>query len=209
MFAMVPDAAWPGSYQWPWSTALASGPAGRLGRTSASDPGGVVRCALSLCCPRCVCVCGVQGHLAHVHGFSRPLCSVRGVDGHVARVHWCARCVPYVCGVGGFVGDPPSFLFFSVFVFFFLPLSFCVCSVIFFRVCSSPFVAFFLQKFKLKRGRLHTAGTGMGTWCSVLRRGVRRRCLVGGRSQGARLARLDVRGCGLGCVRLGFSLRPG
>ena len=40
-FAMVSDAAWPGSDQWPWSTAPASGPVGRLGRPSASDPWGV------------------------------------------------------------------------------------------------------------------------------------------------------------------------
>ena len=37
-FAMVPDAAWPASEQWPWSTAPATGPLGRLGRPSASDP---------------------------------------------------------------------------------------------------------------------------------------------------------------------------
>ena len=40
-FAMVPDAAWPGSDQWPWSTAPATGPVGRLGRPSASDPWGI------------------------------------------------------------------------------------------------------------------------------------------------------------------------
>ena len=37
-FAMVPDAAWPGSDQRPWSTAPATGPVGWLGRPSASDP---------------------------------------------------------------------------------------------------------------------------------------------------------------------------
>ena len=40
-FAMVPAAAWPGSDQWPWGTAPAAGPVGRLGRPSASDPWGV------------------------------------------------------------------------------------------------------------------------------------------------------------------------
>ena len=40
-FAMVPDAAWPGSDQQPWSTAPATGPVGRLGRPSVSDPWGV------------------------------------------------------------------------------------------------------------------------------------------------------------------------
>ena len=39
-FATVPDAAWPGSDQWPWSTAPATGPVGRLGRPSASDQWG-------------------------------------------------------------------------------------------------------------------------------------------------------------------------
>ena len=53
-FAMVADAAGPGSDQPPWRTAPANGPAGQLGRPVASDPWGVVSSALSLCCPRCV-----------------------------------------------------------------------------------------------------------------------------------------------------------
>ena len=52
-FAMVPDAAWPGSDQWPWSTAPATGPVGRLGRPSASDPWGIGS-FLSLRRPTCV-----------------------------------------------------------------------------------------------------------------------------------------------------------
>ena len=94
-FAMVPDAAWPGSGQRPWSTAPATSPVCRLGRPSASDPGGVGRGALSLCCPRCLCLCGVLAH--------------------VAPVQWCARCVRCACAVGGCVPLPPpefSFLFF-------------------------------------------------------------------------------------------------
>ena len=93
-FAIVPDAAWPGSDQWPWSTAPATGPVGRLGRPSASDPWGVgsflslgrptcVRCpgplgSRSPVCPRGLlcCVCGVLGHLAPVHRCARPLCCV-------------------------------------------------------------------------------------------------------------------------------------
>ena len=81
-FAMVPDAAWPGSDQWPWGTAPATGPVGRLGRPSVSDPWGVgsflslgrptcLRCPgpLGSCSPVCPlgtlrCVCGVLGHLA-------------------------------------------------------------------------------------------------------------------------------------------------
>ena len=84
-FAMVPDAAWPGSDQWRWSTAPATGPVGRLGRPSVSDPWGVgsflslgrptcVQCPgpLGSCSPVCprgmlLCVCGVLGHLAPVH----------------------------------------------------------------------------------------------------------------------------------------------
>ena len=90
-FAMVPDAAWPGSDQWPWSTAPATGPVGRLGRPSVTDQWGVgsflslrrrtcVRCPgpLGSCSPVCPlgalrCVCGVQGHLAPVHRCARSV----------------------------------------------------------------------------------------------------------------------------------------
>ena len=93
-FAMVPDAAWAGSDQWPWSTAPATGPVGGLGRPSASDPWGVgsslslgrptcVRCPwpLGFCSPVCqrgllCCVCGVLGHLAAVHRCARSVCCV-------------------------------------------------------------------------------------------------------------------------------------
>ena len=88
-FAMVPDAAWPGSDQWPWSTASAAGAVGRLGRPSVSGPWGVgsflslgrhtcMRCPgpLGSCSPVCPlgvlrCVCGVLGHLAAVHRCAR------------------------------------------------------------------------------------------------------------------------------------------
>ena len=92
--AMVPDAAGPASDQWPCSTAPATGPAGRLGRPSASDPSGAGCCALSLCCSSCVCACRVHGHLA--------------------LVQRCARCVRQTRVVDGFVGPlPPPFCFFS------------------------------------------------------------------------------------------------
>ena len=87
-FAMVPDAAWPGSDQQPRSTAPATGPVGRLGRPSVSDPWGVgsflcVRgpgppgscspvCPLGVLC----CVCGVLGLPAPVHGCARSVCCV-------------------------------------------------------------------------------------------------------------------------------------
>ena len=93
-FAMVPHAAWPGSDQWPWSTAPATGLVGRLGCPSASHPWGVgsflslsrptcVRCPgpLGSCSPVCLrglwcCVCGVLGHLAPVHRCARWVCCV-------------------------------------------------------------------------------------------------------------------------------------
>ena len=93
-FAMVPDAAWPGSDQWPWSTAPATGPVGWQGRPSASDRWGVgsflslgrptcVQCPgpLGSCSPVCprgllCCVCGVLGHLDPVHRCARSVCCV-------------------------------------------------------------------------------------------------------------------------------------
>ena len=93
-FAMVPDAAWPGSDQWPWSTAPTTGPVGRLGRPSASDRWGIgsflslgrptcVQCPgpLGSCSPVCPrgllwCVCGVLGQLAPVHRCARSVCCV-------------------------------------------------------------------------------------------------------------------------------------
>ena len=90
-FAMVPDAAWPGSDQWPWSTAPATGPVGWLGRPSASDPWGVGS-FLSLGCPTCVQCPGPLGSCSPVcpRGL---LCCVCGVLGHLAPVHRCARSV--------------------------------------------------------------------------------------------------------------------
>ena len=76
-FAMVPDAAWPGSDQWPWSTAPATGPVGRLGRPSASDAWGIGS-FLSLGRPMCVQCPGLLGSCS-------PVCP-RGLL-------WC------VCGV--------------------------------------------------------------------------------------------------------------
>ena len=70
MFATSPDAAWPGSGQWPWGTAPAAGPVGRLGRPSAPDPWGVGSFP-SLGRPTCARVCGVLGDLAPVHRCTR------------------------------------------------------------------------------------------------------------------------------------------
>ena len=119
-FAMVPDAAWPGSDQWPWSTAPATGPLGRLGRPSVSDSMGcwifpVPRppyvCAVSWATrlpftgvpARCVALLvrcpGPLGSCSPVclRGLSRCVC---GVLGHLAPVHQCTRSVCcVVCGV--------------------------------------------------------------------------------------------------------------
>ena len=72
-FAPGPDAAWPGSDQWPWSTAPATGPVGWLGRPTASHPWDVVRCILSLCRPRCVC-CAVSWPTWHLFTGAHALC---------------------------------------------------------------------------------------------------------------------------------------
>ena len=118
-FAMVLDAAWPGSDQWPWSTAPAIGPVGRLGRPSASDPWGVgsflslgrptcVQCPgpLGSCSPVCprgmlCCVCGVLGQLAPVHRCARSVCCVvRAVSRATwllftgVPAWWVVSCVP-------------------------------------------------------------------------------------------------------------------
>ena len=80
-FAMVPDAAWPGSDRWPWSTAPAPGPVCRPGRPSASYPWGVGS-FLSLGRPTCARVQGVPGLLAPVHRCARVVCCV------VSAVSW-------------------------------------------------------------------------------------------------------------------------
>ena len=90
-FAMVPHAAWPGSDQWPWSTAPATGPVGRLGRPSASDPW-AVGSFLSLVRPTCVQCPGPPGSCSPVCPLG-VLCCVCGVLGHLAPVHRCARAV--------------------------------------------------------------------------------------------------------------------
>ena len=90
-FAIVPDAAWPGSDQWPWSTAPAPGPVGRPGRPGVSNPWGVGS-FLSLVRPMCARCPGALGSCSPV--CSRGLlCRVCGVLGHVAPVHRCARSV--------------------------------------------------------------------------------------------------------------------
>ena len=101
-FAMVPDAAWPGSDQWPWSTAPATGPWGigsflSLGcPTCVQCPGPLGSC--SPVCPRGLlcCVCSVLGQLALVHRCARSVCCV------ACAVSW-ATWLPFtgvraVCG---------------------------------------------------------------------------------------------------------------
>ena len=97
-FAMVPDAAWPGSDQWPWSTAPATGPVGRLVRPSVSNPWGVGS-FLSLGRPMCVQCPGPLGSRSPVRPLG-ALCCVCGVLGHLSLVHRCARSVScFACAV--------------------------------------------------------------------------------------------------------------
>ena len=104
---MVPDAAWPGSDQWPWSTAPATGPLGRLARPSASDPWGVGS-FLFLGRPTCVQCPGPLGSCSPVCSLV-VLCCLCGVLSHLAPVHRCARSVFYVaCAVSW-----PSWLLFT------------------------------------------------------------------------------------------------
>ena len=111
MFAVVPDAALPGSDQRPWGTAPAAGPVGRLGRLSAPDTWGVV-CCFNVTQPPYVH--GVLGLPAPVHRCARSvhcvtcavslatwllfslcslgaLCCVCGALDHLAPVHRCPR----------------------------------------------------------------------------------------------------------------------
>ena len=90
-FAMVPDAAWPGSDQQPRSTTPATGPVGRLGRPSVSDPWGVGS-FLSPGRPTCVRCPGPPSSCSPVCPLG-VLCWVCGVLGLPARVHGCARSV--------------------------------------------------------------------------------------------------------------------
>ena len=194
-FAMVPDAAWPGSDQWPWSTAPATGPVGRLGRPSVSDQWGIgsflslgrptcVQCPgpLGSCSPVCprgllCCVCGVLGPLAPVHRCARSVCCV------ACAVSWapgsrspvCARGAVRVCH--GWLcpsSFPPNFRF------------------------------FFLEKRRRKTGARvhcrHRHGQLVRRCNSVVSSGVCRRCCGGGRAPGVRLARPDVHGLGSGLV---------
>ena len=194
-FAMVPDAAWPGSDQWPWSTAPATGPVGRLGRHSASDPWGVGS-FLSLGRPTCVQCPGLLGSCSPVcpRGL---LCCVCGVLGHLAPVHRCARSVCCVaCAVSWALGSRSP-----------------VCALCAVRVChgwlcpsSSPpnflsFLFFFERKGKAG-ARVHCRhrhGQLVRLSNSVLSSGVCRRCCGGGRAQGG-LARPDVHGLGSGWI---------
>ena len=154
-FAMVPDAAWPGSDQWPWSTAPATGPVGRLGCPSASDPWGVgsflslgrptcVQCPgpLGSCSPVCPrgllsCVCGVLGHFAPVHRCARL------VRCFVCAVSW-ATWLP-VTGVRAVCGARVPWVVVSLF--------------------PPPNFRFFFDGKKEKQGRAYTAGRGTGSLC--------------------------------------------
>ena len=113
-FAMVPDAAWLGSDQWPWSTAPATGP------LILSCPSAALRLHVSavswatgFCspvCPLCalLCLCGVLGHSAPVH---RCACSVCCFAFAVSWATWLlftgvpARCVALLVRCPGPLGS--------------------------------------------------------------------------------------------------------
>ena len=187
--AMVPDAAWPGSDQWPWSTAPATGPVGRLGRPMGywffPVPRPPYVCAVSgaawllftrvparfavlrLRCP------GPLGSCSPVRSLGVLRC-VCGVLGHLAPVHRCARCVRCVCAMGGCVPLPPPLIFFS-----------------------------FDGRKRRTGARIHCRhrhGQLVRRCNSVVFSGVCRRCCGGGRAPGVRLARPDVHGLGSGWV---------
>ena len=89
---MVPDAAWPGSDQWRWSTAPAPGPV--VGRVA---PVGPTHGVLVLSCPSsALCVRGVPGLLAPVHRCARAVCCVASA---VSWATWLLFTgVPARCG---------------------------------------------------------------------------------------------------------------
>ena len=100
-FAMVPDAARPGSDQRPWGTAPAAGAVGWLGRPRALDPWGVVCCFPPLGGPTCtvswaswLLFTGVHARCVVLHvrcpgrlGSCSPVCSLGAL--------WCV-CDVYV-----------------------------------------------------------------------------------------------------------------
>ena len=212
-FAMVLHAAWPGSDQWLWSTAPATGPLGRLGRPSASDPWGIgsfLALRLPYVCAASWAVgllfTGVPARFAVVRlrcpgpaGSCSPvcplgvLCCMCGVLGPWAPVYRCACCVRCACAMGGCVPLPPPLMF----VFFF------------------PVFFVFLKKEKEKTKKRktearvhcrHRHGQLVRRCYSVVSSGVCRRCCGGGRAPGVRLACPDVHGYGSGWVWLGVSL---
>ena len=205
-FAMVSGAAWPGSGQWPWSTAPATGPLGQLGRPSASDPWGIGS-FLSLGRPTCVqcpglLFTGVPARFAVVRlrcpgpaGSCSPVCSLGvlccmcGPLGHWAPIHRCVCCVRCACAMGGCVPFPPPLIF--VFFCFFL-----------FYLCF-----FFLERNKEKQkrekqGRAYTAGTGTGSWCGGAIALCPLACVVGA------VAAVAPQGCG-SCVLMYTGLGQG
>ena len=212
-FAMVPDAAWPGSDQWPWSTAPAIGPVGRLGRPSASDPWGIGS-FLSLGRPTCVQFSGLLGSCSPVcpRGL---LCCVCGVLGHLAPVHRCARSVCCVFFFLGLAVPCPRLLARCVVLRVRCPGPLGsrspVCALCAVRAChgwlcpsSSPLNFRFFFERKGKTGARvhcrHRRGQLVRRCKSVVSSGVCRRCCGGGRAPGVRLARPDVHGLGSGWV---------
>ena len=141
----------------------------RLGRPSASHPG-VVGSLCPVPLPPSVCV-GVRcpGPL----GACSPVRALRFACA-VSVATWrllpsCALCAAYVCCWWLRSGSPPLFVFLTV--FFLRPFVWCPRSFMFalrfflmlFCVGLSPLFCFF-GKNKMEKGRVYTAGTGLGNW---------------------------------------------
>ena len=199
-FAMVPDAAWPGSDQWPWSTAPATGPVGRLGRPSASDPWGVGS-FLSLGRPRCVQCPGPLGSCSPVCPRGSLCCVCESWATWLLFTGVLARCVVLRVRCPGPLGSRSP-----------------VCALCAVRVChgwlcpssSPPNFRFFFDGKKRKTGARvhcrHRHGQLVRRCNRIVSSAVCRRCCGGGRAPGVRLARPDVHRLGPGWVWLGVSL---
>ena len=208
-FAMVPDAAWPGLDQWPWSTAPATSQVGRLGCPSASDPEGADRCVLFFAAlAACASVvfwptCGLFTR-AHALCVGARCPRPRGSSPPVRAL--CAVCV---CCYWFCRGPSLPPLFFPPFFCLFVRALYLFSLLL--QLCCFFFLVFFL--FLLQIGGSahcrHRHGQRVQRCSSVAFLGVRRRCFVGGHGPGVRLARLDVHGCRSGWVWLVVSLRFG
>ena len=168
-FVMVPDAARPGSDQWPWSIAHATFPAGRLGSPSASDPWVwfVVPCPSAA---RGACARAVSGASWRLFNGVRALCVPCAVSMATWRLLTSVRAV--CCMRLLLVASlPPSPLLVVVLLCFFsfgTPVLF-FCFFVFLMLSCFCLSLFFLKKKKRKNAWATGAAVQQ---CCVPRRGV-------------------------------------